>query len=122
VEVVHGARGLKSRQRARSCEFPLEKTTLILSPSLVLRALLRFFRRPPVRMGRVDNRAIRTTVVRNAQFVSFISASGAAARHHPDRHDRRLRRQKLVRMAVGVSLAAAGSWIAIESARALSIF
>jgi hypothetical protein len=73
-------------------------------------------------MGRVDNRTIRTTVVRNAQFVSFISSSGAAARHHPDRHDRRLRRQKLTRLAIGASLTAGAAWIAIESAQALSIF
>ena len=73
-------------------------------------------------MGRVDNRAIRTTVVRNAQFVSFISSSGAAARHHPDRHDRRLRRQKFTRLAVGASLVAGAAWVVIESAQAFSMF
>jgi hypothetical protein len=88
----------------------------------VLRALLQIFRRPPIRMGRVDNRTIRTTVVRNAQFVSFISESGSAAKKHPDRHDRRLRRQKLTRLAAGASLAASAAWIAIESAQAFSIF
>ncbi|MFA6289675.1 MAG: hypothetical protein WC661_20020 [Opitutaceae bacterium] len=93
-----------------------------MSPRLVLRVLSQIFRRPPIRMGRVDNRTIRTTVVRNAQFVSFISSSGAAARHHPDRHDRRLRRQKLTRLAIGASLTAGAAWIAIESAQALSIF
>ena len=88
----------------------------------MLHALLQFFRRPPIRMGRVDNRTIRTTVIRNAQFVSFISESGSAARHHPDRHDRRLRRQKLTRMAIAASAAAGVAWMAIESAKALSIF
>ena len=114
--------GLKSRQRGRSCEFPLEKTTLILSPSLVLRALSQLFRRPPIRMGRVDNRTIRTTVVRNAQFVSFISESGSSGRKHPDRHDRRLRRQKFTRLAVGAAITAGVAWVAIESAQAFSIF
>ncbi len=73
-------------------------------------------------MGRVDNRTIRTTVVRNAQFVSFISSSGSAVRHHPDRHDRRLRRQKFTRLAIATSLTAGAAWIAIESAQAFSIF
>ena len=106
----------------RSFKFPLEKTTLILSPRFVLRVLSQIFRRPPIRMGRVDNRTIRTTVVRNAQFVSFISSSGAAARHHPDRHDRRLRRQKFSRLTIGALLTAAVAWVAIESAQALSMF
>jgi len=88
----------------------------------VLRVLSQIFRRPPIRMGRVDNRAIRTTVVRNAQFVSFIASSGAASRHHPDRHDRRLRRQKLTRLAICASLTAGAAWVAIESAHAFSIF
>ena len=88
----------------------------------MLRVLSQIFRRPPIRMGRVDNRAIRTTVVRNAQFVSFITASGAAAKRHPDRHDRRLRRQKLTRLAICASLTAGAAWVAIESAHAFSIF
>ena len=89
-------------------------------------AMLRLFKRrsgrPPIRMGRVDNRTIRTTVTRNAGFVSFISESGSASGLHPDRHDRRLRRQKFVRWLVTGACASAFSWIALESARALSIF
>ena len=88
----------------------------------MLRVLLHFFRRPPIRMGRVDNRSIHTTVVRNAQFVSFISESRAASRRHPDLHDRRLHRQKFIRTVVGVAVATAFAWVAIESAQALSIF
>ena len=88
----------------------------------MLRALLNFFRRPPIRMGRVDNRTIRRTVIRNAQFVSFISSSGSSSHRHPDRQDIRLRRQKFTRAAMGVALAAGFAWIVIESAQAFSIF
>ncbi len=88
----------------------------------MLRALFNFFHRPPIRMGRVDNRTISRTVIRNAQFVSFLSTSGSASRRHPDRQDIRLRRQKLTRTAVGVALAAGAAWIVIESAQAFSIF
>ena len=88
----------------------------------MLRTLFNFFRRSPIRMGRVDNRIIRRTVIRNAQFVSFLSSNGSASRRHPDRQDIRLRRQKMSRTAVGIALAAGFTWIVIESAQAFSIF
>ena len=88
----------------------------------MLRTLFNFFRRPPIRMGRVDNRIIRRTVIRNAQFVSFLSSNGSASRRQPDRQDIRLRRQKISRTAVRVALAAGFTWIVIESAQAFSIF
>ena len=59
-------------------------------------------------MGRVDNARIRRTAIRNAQFVSFVDASGCFDRRQPDRFDRRLRRLKLIKGVL--SLAAAG-WL-----------
>lgn len=88
----------------------------------MLRLLRQLFRRPPIRMGRVDNSAIRRTVIRNAQFVSFISSSGSSAHMNPDRHDRRLSRLKFMRTAGIVTLVAGFAWVAIESAEAFSIF
>ncbi len=88
----------------------------------MLRVLLNFFRRPTIRMGRVDNARIRRNSIRNAQFISFISQSGGIAPLHPDQHDRRLRWQRSVRLAAALAVAAAGAWIVIESAQALEIF
>jgi hypothetical protein len=88
----------------------------------MLRLLKNLFRRPPIRMGRVDNARIRTTRIRNAQFVSFVDASGCFEARRPDRFDRRLRLQKFVR-AVAALLGAGGlGWVVLESARAISQF
>ncbi len=88
----------------------------------MLRTLFSLFRRPPVRMGRVDNSRMRTTRIRNAQFVSFFSSNDCVARRHPDRHDQRLRRQKFTKSLITAGAATGLAWIAIESAKAISIF
>jgi hypothetical protein len=88
----------------------------------MLRLLKNLFRRPPIRMGLVDDARIRRTPIRNAQFVSFVDASGCFEARRPDRFDRKLRRQKLVK-AVITALGAGGlGWIVLESARAISQF
>jgi hypothetical protein len=88
----------------------------------MLRALKNLFHRPAIRMGRVDNGRIRRSAVRNAQFVSFVDTSGYCEARRPDRFDRRLRRQKLLR--AGLALAGAGGlgWVMLESARAIARF
>jgi hypothetical protein len=73
-------------------------------------------------MGRVDNARIHTTRIRNAQFVSFVDASGCFEARRPDRFDRKLRRQKFVRTAAALLGAGGLGWIVIESARAISQF
>lgn len=88
----------------------------------MLRALLNLFRRPPVRMGRVDNARIRRTRIRNAQFVSFIDASGCCEGRRADRHDQRLRRQKWVKGFVTLLGAGGLGWVLLESARAIAMF
>jgi hypothetical protein len=88
----------------------------------MLRLLLNLFRRPPIRMGRVDNARIHRTRIRNAQFVSFVDASGGFQARRPDRHDRRLRRQKLVKAALALLGAGGLGWVVLESARAISQF
>lgn len=89
---------------------------------MLLRLLTNLFRRPTIRMGRVDNSRIRTTRIRNAGFVSFISAHGTVRRRNTDHHDARLRRLKLAKMIALLSMSAGGAWIVIESARALTLF
>jgi len=88
----------------------------------MLRALKNLFRRPPVRMGRVDNSRINRTRIRNAQFVSFIDASGCCADRHPDRFDRRLRRQKLLKLLTALLGTGGLGWVILESARAIALF
>ncbi len=88
----------------------------------MLRLLRNFFRRPAIRMGRVDNTRIRRTAIRNAQFVSFVDASGCFESRRPDRFDRRLRRQKLIKALVALAGAGGLGWVALESARAIASF
>ncbi len=88
----------------------------------MLRLLKNLFRRPPVRMGRVDNARIRRTAIRNAQFVSFVDASGCLDARNPDRFDRKLRRQKLMRAVAALFGAGGLGWVVLESARAISQF
>jgi hypothetical protein len=88
----------------------------------MLRALLNLFRRPAVRMGRVDNACIRRTRIRNAQFVSFINSSACQGGRHADRHDQRLRRQKLMRGLLALAGAGGLGWVVLESARAFAMF
>jgi hypothetical protein len=88
----------------------------------MFRALRQFLHRPSVRMGPVDNRSLRrVTSTQNAQFVSYLAESGFR-RVNPDRYERGMRRRKFATLALGGGLAALFAWIAIESARALSIF
>lgn len=88
----------------------------------MLRLLKNLLRRPAIRMGRVDNARIHRTRIRNAQFVSFVDASGCFESRRPDRHDRRLRRQKLVRAVLRLAAAGGLGWIALESVRAIAMF
>jgi len=72
-------------------------------------------------MGSVDNSRISTTRIRNAQFVSFFSENGCVSGVRPDYHDTRLRRRKALRAVVVLGAAALGTWVVIESARALTM-
>ncbi len=91
----------------------------------MIRALLtflRFLRIPTFIRGRGEDRRSDTTPVRNGQFASFMSVQGCSRRHHPDRHDRRLQFQKLTRIALMIAGTVGVAWVAIESAKALSVF
>lgn len=91
----------------------------------VIRALLqllRLLRIPTFIRGGKAHRGAWSTPVRNGQFASFMSVQGCSRRRHPDRHDRRLQFQKLTRAAVMTAAAVGFAWIAVESAKALSLF
>jgi len=87
-----------------------------------MRTLRQWLHRPSIRMGSVDNSRIRTTRIRNAQFVSFFAENGCVSARNSDHHDARLRRQRLVRGIALVGVTALATWIVIESARAISLF
>jgi hypothetical protein len=91
----------------------------------VFRALLqflRFLRIPTFITGRAEYRRLDRNPARRGQFASFMSVQKCSRRHHPDRHDRRLQLNKFARAATTLAAIAAAAWIAVESARALSVF
>ncbi|MCF3651141.1 hypothetical protein [Synoicihabitans lomoniglobus] len=87
-----------------------------------MRILRQFFRRPPIRMGMLDERERRRTAIRNEGFVSFFNGSDCVSRRNPDLYDTRLRRQKRVKIMAIITVTALCSWVVIESAQALSTF
>ena len=84
----------------------------------MLRLLQHLFRRPAIRQGMSrDGRG----PFRDPRFVSFLAQNNRKALD-TDFHDAVLRGRKLARQALVVLLGAGCAWVALESARALSIF
>jgi hypothetical protein len=88
---------------------------------VVLRVVRHWFHRPAIRMGSVDNSRIRTTRTKNAQFISYLVESGFRE-VNIGHHEANLRRRRWGKAALFCLLGAAGAWVVIESARALSMF
>ena len=91
----------------------------------MIRALLqflRFLRIPTFIRGQGNHRRTSTTPVRNGQFASFMSGQDRGRHRYSDRHDRRLQFQKLTRLVTMTGAAVGVTWIALESAKALSFF
>ncbi|MCX6944954.1 MAG: hypothetical protein NT173_09380 [Opitutales bacterium] len=61
------------------------------------------------------------SLCRNPRFASFLAQNNRRALD-TDFHDAVLRGRRWVRRALVALLAAAGAWIALESARALTVF
>ncbi|HEY8932131.1 MAG TPA: hypothetical protein VIM44_02330 [Rariglobus sp.] len=72
--------------------------------------------------GRAEYRRMDRTPAHYGQFASFMSVQGCSRHRHPDRHDRRLKLQKLTRTLTVVASAVGFAWVAVESAQALSLF
>lgn len=87
----------------------------------MVRLLKNCLRRPPVRMGDVQNSRIRVTRTSNAQFVSFLEQSGFR-QVNPDRYERSMQRRRLLFNCLFWATVAGFSWVVIESAQALSLF
>jgi hypothetical protein len=69
---------------------------------------------------RID-RTLRMSGVKQAQFVSYLEASGYRS-YQVDRFEQSLRRRKLAKAALFWTTAIAAGWIVIESAKALVIY
>ncbi len=88
-----------------------------------MRALKHLFRRPPVRLGLIDESRARRSPVRNAGFVSFFNGSDCTSRHrYTDAHDARLKRQKFAKTLALIIVTALCTWFVMESAQAISTF
>jgi hypothetical protein len=84
----------------------------------VRHVLQHFLHRPALRLGLgSEARGLR----RNPRFASFLAQSNRKALD-TDFHDAVLRGRKLMRRTLTVLLIGGGAWIALESARALTVF
>ncbi len=84
--------------------------------------LLRCFHRPAIRRGWVEHDRTRTSQVRNAQFLSFLSANGCLPPRQLAPYDAALRRRRWLRRFALAGLVMLGAWVVIESANALAMF
>ncbi|HYP17930.1 MAG TPA: hypothetical protein VEQ65_12030 [Opitutus sp.] len=84
----------------------------------MLRFLLNLWHRPALRFGL--GRDARSPH-RNTCFASFLAENNRRA-HDIDLHEAVLRGRKLVRQLLTLSIVGGGAWVAVESAKALSVF
>jgi hypothetical protein len=84
----------------------------------VIRALLHLFHRPALQLGVYED---ARGVCRNPRFASFLVASNRKAldTHF---HDSLVRGRKWFRIAAMLTVSIGGTWVVIESARALTVF
>ena len=86
----------------------------------MLRVVRRWWYRPAIRMGSVDNSRIRTTRTRNAQFISYLVDSGFR-QVNADHYEAGLRRRRLAKRILFWLFVVGGAWLVVESARALAM-
>lgn len=75
----------------------------------------------PVRLGRGLFGPPQNSNINNPRFASFLSRSNPVP-FHTDNYDARLRRKKRLKTIGIAALSSLATWIAIESAMALSLF
>jgi hypothetical protein len=104
---------------ATVAKFNLKKPSQILTTPTVLRVLFNLCRRPPIRLGmRQDRRGGR---FRDPRFASFMLETNRKPLD-TDIHDTVLKGRKMMKNCFRLALVAGGAWVAIESAKALSVF
>ena len=86
--------------------------------SYTLRRLLNHL---PIQIGTRSDRRLRTAGMKNAQFASFLETAGFRT-HHVDHYERSMRRRQWAKRFVIAAILFFGAWIALESAKALTLF
>ena len=84
-------------------------------------AMRRLLNHLPIQIGTRSDRRLRTTGLKHAQFASFLETGGFRT-HHVDYHDRSMRRRQLAKRLVILAIVFFGAWVALESAKALTLF
>jgi hypothetical protein len=117
VEVVHaGKGGVKCVEIAG---IPLKGRAIFrFNFAMSSYAFRRLINHLPIRIGTRSDRWLRTANLKHSHFASFLETDGFGL-HHVDHYERSLRRRRFAKWLFVASLAAAGAWIAIESARAV---
>ena len=87
----------------------------------MLRVVRRWWYRPAIRMGSIDNSRIHTTRTRNAQFLSYLVESGFR-QVNADRYETGLRRRRMAKWVLVWLLVAGSAWLIVESAKALTMY
>lgn len=75
----------------------------------------------PIAHGQRSDRRLRTTRLKHAQFACFLEETGFRE-HDVDHHERGLRWRRAARKIFLGATALGAAWIALESARALTLF
>lgn len=84
-------------------------------------AMRRLLNHLPIQIGARSDRRLRTTGLKHAQFASFLENSGFST-PHVDHYDRSMRRRQMVKRLVILTIVFFGAWIALESAKAITLF
>jgi hypothetical protein len=84
-------------------------------------ALRRILNHLPIQIGTRSDRRLRTTGLKHAQFASFLETGGFRT-HHVDHYERSMRRRQWAKRLFIAGILFFGAWIAIESAKALTLF
>jgi hypothetical protein len=84
-------------------------------------AMRRLLNQLPISLGMRSDRRLRTTTRKHAQFASFLETEGFLV-HNVDHYERSLRRRRALKWLLVWATAFGVAWIALESARALTLF
>jgi len=84
-------------------------------------AMRRLLNQLPINHGMRSDRRLKTTQLKHAQFASFLETDGFGIRH-VDRYERSLRRRRIAKTILLWGTAFFVAWVALESARALTVF
>lgn len=83
--------------------------------------LRRLLNQLPISFGQRSDRRLKATRLKHAQFASYLEETGFGHRD-TDHHEKSLRRKRTARGVFRWSALVGAAWVALESARALTLF